>query len=175
MPRMGDGPTNLYEGRIATFWRIRLTILLQADRNVGFGFFRLAGRPWELLLLSVNPKKKEVDYLFFLFRRERAVEWHLPPFVQTSPAAHGARVHGNEDRMTTHWRLAPVMQRGCRCQALVDKIACVPAQGVRTDRLEVGNLLCSESKGTPEPATRKSRQSLLGRHSCFNASREPSE
>ena len=112
-----------------------MTILLLRDRNVVLLCLGLVGIPWRLPLLTGNPKKKKVDYLPFLLGRERAVQRHLPPFVQTAPTAHGARVHGNEDWMTTHRRLSPIIGRDCRSQALVDKIARMPTQSVRSNRL----------------------------------------
>ena len=68
------------------------------------------------------------------------------PLLETSAAARGGGVLGDENRMTGHRRLPAVIFRICRCEPLLDEVSSVIEDHVEPLALQILSFFRSQVK-----------------------------
>ena len=72
--------------------------------------------------LALDPVHEEVDDSGLPLRRDGDPLWELPPLFEAPAAAGGGGVLRNEYRMAAHGRLAAVVRRVRRREAVADEV-----------------------------------------------------
>lgn len=110
-------------------------------RRPGFSIF---------LHLACNPCHQKVYDFFLLAGAQLHPFRHAVPFIETSPAAAGARVLRQKNRVAVHGRLPAVVRYDSRCQPLPDKILRVAADRIHAFFPDIGFVFFFKSETGPK-------------------------
>ena len=78
-------------------------------------------------IFPLNPRHEEINDSLLAFGGDGDATRHLPPLCEAVAAAAGASVLGDENWVSTHRRLLPVVWRICRGEACTDEVLTMAA------------------------------------------------
>jgi len=112
-------------------------------------------------LLCPQPALDRTEDVIDLLVQERPGRGDVVPLGQTTTAAGGRGVLGDEDRMAPHGSLAAVIGGLGRGQTLADEAATVFHDHRERLLLQIGSFSRAKAKAAAEPAPRQSRKQIV--------------
>ena len=95
----------------------------------------------------------------------------MPPLLHAASAAHRRAVHGLEDRMSSHRYLLAVVPGLGGAELLPHEVLGMATDRLKSDAIDVGEVIRRELEAAPELASRKLRECVILGHDSLRISK----